>query len=95
MTKGFFIIMGNKFIRKSVLQVIDISEDRITTKGCGCPNCVSTLEDALWQFSGPILCYQCRTNHNIVDMVQECDQHTNTKLMDSPPSRKYLIFIFY
>ena len=80
MTKGFFIIKDNEFISKIVLQVIDLSEERITHKGCGYPWCVSTLEGALWQFSGPILCYQCRTNHNIVDMTQGCDQHTDTKL---------------
>ena len=58
MTKGFFSIRGKEFIRKSVSQVNDISEMRITTRGCGYEGCVSTLEDALWQFSGPILCYQ-------------------------------------
>ena len=32
MTKGFFIIKGNEFIRKSVLQFIDLSEEIITHK---------------------------------------------------------------
>ena len=42
--------------------------------------CESTLEDALWQFSGPILCYQCLGTNNTVDMVDGCGQHTDTKL---------------
>ena len=33
MTKGFFIIKGNEFISKSVMQVNDMSEERITHKG--------------------------------------------------------------
>ena len=47
MTKGFLTIQGKEFIRKSVSQVIDISEERITTTDCGYEGCVSTLEDAL------------------------------------------------
>ena len=39
---------------------------------------MSTLEDAL--FSGPILCFQCQTTHNTVDMIEGCGQHTDTKL---------------
>ena len=60
MTKGFYTIKGRDFIRKSCAQESDISEMGIQTKGCGYEGCESTLEDALWQFSGPILCYQCR-----------------------------------
>ena len=80
MTKGFFSISGMEFIRKSCAQVNDISEMRIKTKGCGYEGRESTLEDALWQFSGPILCYQCRGTHNTVDMIEGCGQHTDTKL---------------
>ena len=53
---------------------------RIKTSGCGCEGSESTLEDALWQFSGPIICYQCRGTHNTVDMTEGCGQHTDTKL---------------
>ena len=60
MSKGFFTINGKDFIRNSCAQVNDISELGIKAKGCGYEGFESTLEDALWQFSGPILCYQCR-----------------------------------
>ena len=52
MTKGFFSISGKEFIRKSCAQVNDIYEMGIKTKGCGYEGCESTLEDALWPFSG-------------------------------------------
>ena len=69
-----------EFIRKSCAQVNDISELRIKTKGCGYDGCESTIEDALWQFSGPIIYYQFRGTHNTVDMTEGCGQHTDTKL---------------
>ena len=71
-TKGYSVIQGKDFIRKSVLQVNDISESRIKSVGCGYAGCVSTTEDALFELTGPILCYQCRTTNSIVDMTQGC-----------------------
>ena len=35
MQKGYFIIQGHDFIRKSVLQVNELSEQRIQAIGCG------------------------------------------------------------
>ena len=80
MSKVFFSISVKEFMRKSCAQVNYISELRIKTKGCGYDACESTIEDALWQFCGPILCYHCRGTHNTVDMTKGCGQHTDTKL---------------
>jgi hypothetical protein len=63
MQKGYFIIQGHDFIRKSVLQVNELSEQRIGRVSCGFVGCVSTMEDALFQLSGPILCYKCRSTN--------------------------------
>jgi hypothetical protein len=54
--KGYFIIQGHIFIRKSVMQVNKISEVLIRNASCGYTGCTSTLEDALYQLSGQILC---------------------------------------
>ena len=78
MSKGFFTIKGRAFIRKSCAQVNDISEMGIKAKGCGYEGCESTLEDALWHFPGPFLCYQCFGTNTSVDMVDGCAQHTDT-----------------
>ena len=78
--KGYFIIQGHIFIRKSVMQVNEISEVLIRNAGCGYSGCTSTLEDALFQLSGQILCYKCRSTNASVDMRDACDIHEDTKL---------------
>ena len=77
--KGYFIIQGHSFIRKSVMQVNEISEVLIKNTCCGYTGCTSTLEDALYQLSGQILCYKCRTTNASVDMKEACDIHEDTK----------------
>ena len=34
----------------------------------------------MWQLSGAILYYQCRSQRTIVGMEQGCDQHSDTQL---------------
>jgi hypothetical protein len=70
MQKGYHIIQGHDFIRKSVFQVNELSEQRITRSGCGYVGCTSTIEDALFQLSGPILCYKCRSTNSFVEMTE-------------------------
>ena len=55
-TKGYFVIQGRDFICKSVLQVNEITERCIKAIGCRYNGCESTVEDALYELSGPILC---------------------------------------
>ena len=58
--KGFFKVAGKDLIRKSVIQVSKMAEatNLIPAKGCCYPDCVSSLEDALYSLEGGILCYQ-------------------------------------
>ena len=79
-TKGYFVIQGRDFIRKSMLQVNEISEMRIKAVGCGHAGCESTMEDTLCELSGPILCYKCRSTNTSVEMTQGCETHEDTKL---------------
>ena len=55
LSKGFFTIQVKDLLRKSVMQGNELSEDWITAKGCGYPECTSTFEDAHFQLSGGIL----------------------------------------
>ena len=80
MQKGYFIIQGHLFIRKSVFQVNEISEAVIKNVGCGFVGCTSTIEDALFQLSGQILCYKCRSTNSSVEMTEGCEIHEDTKL---------------
>ena len=80
MLKGYFIIQGHVFIRKSVFQVNELSEQIIRKVGCGFSGCTSTMEDALFQLSGPILCYKCRSTNSSVEMAEGCEIHEDTKL---------------
>jgi hypothetical protein len=80
MQKGYHIIEGHDFIRKSVFQVNELSEQRILKVGCGFAGYTSTLEDALFQLSGPILCYKCISTNSFVEMTEGCEIHDDTKL---------------
>jgi hypothetical protein len=70
MQKGYCIIQGHLFIRKSVFQVNEISETVIKKVGCGFAGCTSSIEDALFQLSGQILCYKFRSTNSSVEMTE-------------------------
>jgi hypothetical protein len=80
MQKGYFIIQGHLFIRKSVFQMNEISETVIMKVGCGFAGCTSSIEDALFQLSGQILCFKCRSTNSSVEMTEGREVHEDTKL---------------
>ena len=57
-----------------------VNEMRIKAVGCGYTGCESTMEDALYELSGPILCYKGRSTKATVKMTQGCETHEDTKL---------------
>jgi hypothetical protein len=63
-----------------VFQVNKISETVIKNVGCGFVGCTSTIEDALFQLSGQILCYKCRSTNSSVEMTEGCEIHEDAKL---------------
>ena len=78
--KGYMIVQGRDFFRKSVFQVNEMSEEIISRVGCGYEGCTVSIADCLYTMSGQILCYKCRSTNSSVEMTEGCEIHEDTKL---------------